>query len=81
MTHIKVTSVLVCILLTAHMTAKEAIRFMKNEDTSTITYKQFNKAPRDTYPTFSICFTDEQFYSGNNGLIYRHHESKPGGPI
>ena len=63
--HLKVTFVLICLLLTVYMTAKETIRYIKNEDSSTISYKQFNKHPHDTYPTFSICFTDDQPYERN----------------
>ena len=82
MKHIHVTFLLTCTFLTGHMTMKLGNRYMKNEDSSTISYEQFNKSPQDTYPTFSICFTDDQPPSDeHNGLIYRHLEFFPGNSI
>ena len=50
------------------MTTKETLRYFKNEDTSTITYKNFATSTQDTYPTFSLCFTDDN----DEGIIYEH---------
>ena len=50
------------------MTTKETLRYLKNEDTSTITYKNFATSSQDTYPTFSLCFTDDE----DEGIIYDH---------
>ena len=49
------------------MTKKETLRYLNNDDTSTITYKHFAVSPQDTYPTFSFCFCDD-----GKGSMYRH---------
>ena len=41
------------------MATKEALRYTKNNDRSAISYKRFADSPQDTYPTFSICLSDE----------------------
>ena len=58
--HIKITFLLVCVLLAGYMTLKESLRYLENSDTSSITFKEFAKSLHDTYPTFSICITDDQ---------------------
>ena len=58
------------------MTFKETLRYYKNEDTSTIAYKQFNQSPKDTYPTFSVCFTDDQAGYDYEGLIHTFYKDK-----
>lgn len=50
------------------MTIKETLRYLKNEDISTITYKNFATSSQDTYPTFSLCFMDDN----DEGIIYEH---------
>ena len=62
---------MMCVLLACYMTTKETLRFLKNEDTSSIRYKYFANSPEDTYPTFSFCLTDEQLTS-REGLIYSY---------
>lgn len=49
------------------MTLKETLRYLENSDASSISFKEFAKTPKDTYPTFSICITD---YQDNDGLLY-----------
>ena len=58
--------VVICIALACYMTSKETYRYLKNDDTSTIGYKTFAKSPLDTYPTFSICFHDDESDDNNN---------------
>ena len=47
---------IVCVSLLAFMTSKEIARFGRNRDTSSISFNKFNSSPKDTYPTFTICF-------------------------
>ena len=49
------------------MTKKETMRYMNNDDTSTIRYKNFAESYQDMYPTFSVCFFDK-----GRGNMYRH---------
>ena len=41
------------------MTILQILRYYKNKDTSSISYKRFNASPYDLYPAFSICFQDD----------------------
>ena len=70
------TFLLVCVLLAGYMTLKETLRYLDNLDTSTITFKEFAKTNDDTYPTFSICITDDQkTYNTTNGLMYSYFKT------
>ena len=40
------------------MTIIQLKNFLKNNDTSSINFRRFNSAPRDKYPTFTICFVN-----------------------
>lgn len=54
---------LVCLLLAGYMTLTQIVRYLKNEDSSTITQIQFNQTPLDDkYPTFSICLRGSDIY-------------------
>ena len=37
----------------------QAERFFRNEDTSQISFKQFNKRPQDNYPEITFCFGND----------------------
>ena len=52
-----------CLLLTGFAVVMQVLRFIRNEDTSTIIYKPFNKSPKDKYPTFSLCFSSTPWNS------------------
>ena len=66
--HMENTFVVVCIVLACFMTTKETLRYFKNEDTSTVSYKYFASSQRDSYPIFSFCLTDTE----DLGLIYSY---------
>ena len=53
---LKVIFGLVCFLLAAYFSLTQVVRYIANEDTSSIAHKQFNQRLQDKYPTFSICF-------------------------
>ena len=40
----------------AYLSCKDIKRYIDNEDSSSITYRIFNTAPRDKYPVVTICF-------------------------
>ena len=73
--HSKNTFALICILLACYMTAKETMRFLKNSDISTIGYKRFAASSQDTYPTFSICLTDDG-NTNEGGLVYSYFKNE-----
>ena len=67
---------MVCVLLAGYMTLKETIRYLDNLDASTITFKEFARNTEDSYPTFSICITDDQKISTSNvGLMYSYFKT------
>ena len=44
-----------CITLVIYMTYKQFLEYQKNEDSSSVSYRNFNQDERDVYPSFSIC--------------------------
>ena len=40
----------------AYLSCKDIKRYIDNEDSSSISYRIFNTAPRDKYPVVTICF-------------------------
>ena len=44
-----------CISLVVYMTYKQFLEYQKNEDSSSVSYRNFNQEERDVYPSFSIC--------------------------
>ena len=62
---------LVCFLLAAYMVYKQASRHFRNNDASSISFKEFNKNPQDRYPTFTFCLKSrrsEMYYYFKNSL-------------
>ena len=57
--------------MTLYMTNTQVIRWLQNEDTSTISFKRFNLSPNDMYPSISICFTGHELYWYNDDLIFQ----------
>ena len=53
-TYIKIFQFL-CITLVLYMTYKQFLEYQKNEDSSSVSYRNFNQDERDVYPSFSIC--------------------------
>ena len=52
------------------MTLTQSVGFLENRDSSSITYKHFNKALLDVYPTFSICLSGSEIYWKNETFIF-----------
>ena len=67
---LKVVFGLVCFLLAAYFTLTQIIRYLANEDTSSITHKHFNLTPQDKYPTFSICFKGQDLYWDKEKILF-----------
>ena len=44
-----------CIVIVVYMTYKQFLEYQKNEDSSSVSYRNFNQDKRDVYPSFSIC--------------------------
>ena len=59
-----------CIFMGGYMTLTQSVGFLENRDSSSITYKHFNKALLDVYPTFSICLSGSEIYWKNETLIF-----------
>ena len=66
-----VTLTLACCILATYMTAKQVIRFLENDDSTAIQFRQFNLALKDNYPTFSICLTGSDLYWNKAKPIFR----------
>ena len=46
-------------------------RFDKNDSSTSIAYKKYDKTPKDKYPTFSICLRGPKIHSYNNSATFR----------
>ena len=56
----------------AYMTIRQSTGFLENRDSSSITYKHFNQALRDRYPTFSICLKGPEIFWTNEDMVFQH---------
>ena len=73
----------ICILLVILMSYQQLLQYLRNEDSSSVSFRKFNSDKRDVYPSFSICmhsvkgatlkkYPDIQGFNGSNGAeIYR----------
>ena len=61
---LKVCFSLTCFLLAGYMAFLQFQAYFANEDSSVITYEEFNQDNTNMYPTFTICLV------GKNGAIY-----------
>ena len=50
---------------------KYSDQFISNKDSTSISYTQYNKSPKDMYPTYSMCFEGEPFHWINELEIFR----------
>ena len=53
-TYIKIFQ-LFCIVLVIYMVYQQILEYQKNEDSSSVSYRNFNQDERDVYPSYSIC--------------------------
>ena len=65
---------LACFFLAGYMAVTQICRFIENQDTSSISFKRFNRTPKDKYPTFSLCFEGTEFHWYHNMEIFNDHE-------
>ena len=59
----------ICFFLAGYYMLSQVVEYLKNEDVSVFSYKRYNDAPREKYPTFSICLwpsIDDILEYGNN---------------
>ena len=63
---LKVFFSLTCFFLAGYMTFLQFQAYFANEDSSVVTYKEFNQDNTNVYPTFTICF------QGHRGEIFRN---------
>ena len=49
---------IICSSMLLYMISKEVMRYMNNDDESSIEFKKFNASPEDKYPAFSLCFDE-----------------------
>ena len=47
---------LICILVTISEIYKQGAKYMENNDGPMLDFREFNKTPKDKYPTYTICF-------------------------
>ena len=55
--------------MAGYMIFLQTLRYVENEDGSTIHYKKFNQSPQDIYPSFSICFEDNIYGIYSHGSL------------
>ena len=61
---------LICLFCASYMTYFQFQYYLNDEDSASISYRQFNKEEKDEYPAFSICL------KGNKGRIFkRSHDA------
>ena len=53
--HLQAFFTILCCALALYMVISQLMRFLRNEDSSSIVIRKFNTAPRDMHPTFTIC--------------------------
>ena len=51
---------LLCTIVLIVMVYLEARRYFMNDNASSISFKKFNTSPRDTYPSFTLCFQGDK---------------------
>ena len=59
------------------MTATQVMRFLENDDSTAIHFRQFNLSPKDKYPAFSICFTGSELYWNQAEEIFKATQLSP----
>ena len=57
--------------MATYFTLTQVIRYLANEDTSSIAHKKFNQTPRDKYPTFSICFEGKDIHWKKEEMLFQ----------
>ena len=50
----------ICSIVLTVMVYFETTRYLRNEDASSISFKEFNSSPRDSYPSFTLCFQGDK---------------------
>ena len=76
---------LACFVLAGILGLKQYLAYLKNEDSTSMTYRRFNEEQHDAYPTYTICikslygdiFRKEDFLGipgdvYKNSLVYNH---------
>ena len=76
---------LACFILAGTLGLKQYLSYLKNEDSTSMTYRKFNEEPQDIYPTYTICikslygdiFRKDDFLGipgevYKNSLVYNH---------
>ena len=53
---VRKTYLILCLSIVLYMGIEQKVKFLKNEDSSSLEWKRFHKDEKDNYPTFSICF-------------------------
>ena len=51
-----------CFLLAGYMALTQIFRYLHNDDSTSVAYKNFNETPVDRYPTFSICLLSQYWF-------------------
>ena len=51
-----------CLLLVGYMTTLQVHRYFENKDVSSVSMKEYNSVPQNTYPTFTICWWRDAIY-------------------
>lgn len=63
----------ICFILAGYMALTLYLRYLCNDDSSSIAFKRFNESPVDRYPTFSMCLLSSPL---NPLIIFLNDNSK-----
>ena len=66
----KVVFKFACFFFAIYMTIIQVARYLEDKDAPVIKYRKYNQAPRDKYPTFSICFKGTHLYWYHDEKIF-----------
>ena len=62
-----------CFVLATYYTITQVVRYLQNNDTSTITHKTFNEIPENRYPSFSICLKGKEIYWKTESILFERY--------
>lgn len=63
-----------CFFMAVYMILILLERYVENRDATTVAYKKYNEREIDKYPTFSFCFSGENFHWYNDHNIFDAYE-------
>ena len=69
---------LFCVCLVLYLTYQQFLEYVKNQDSSSVSYRTFNEEEKDVYPTYSICLYSKDGAILNESRNYFKDKGKDG---